>query len=72
MVMQEMAQPRATYVLTRGEYDKADRQRPVEREIPAVFGKLPADAPRNRLGLARWLVSADNPLLLRVQANRLF
>ena len=72
MVMQEMAAPRPTFVLMRGEYDKADKDRPIERELPAVFGKLPADAPRNRLGLARWMVGDGNPLLLRVQANRLF
>ena len=72
MVMQEAAEPRPTFVLIRGEYDKPDRERPVARELPSMFGKLPADAPRNRLGLARWLVSADNPLLLRVTVNRLW
>ncbi|MBM3974487.1 MAG: DUF1553 domain-containing protein [Planctomycetes bacterium] len=72
MVMQEMAAPRATFVLMRGEYDKADANRPVVRELPAMFGALPADAPRNRLGLARWLVGDGNPLLYRVHANRLF
>jgi hypothetical protein len=54
----------------RGEYDKPGR--PVARELPAVFGPLPAGLPRNRLGLARWLVSAENPLLLRVHVNRLW
>ncbi len=72
MVMQEAAQPRPTFVLTRGEYDKPDPARPVARELPAIFGTLPPGAESNRLGLARWLVSAQNPLLLRVQANRLW
>jgi hypothetical protein len=71
MVMAE-AEPRPTFVLMRGEYDKPDAQRPVARELPAMFGALPAEAPRNRLGLARWLVGADNPLFLRVQVNRLW
>ena len=72
MVMHEAEQPRATFVLTRGDYDKPDPQRPVQRDIPAVFGGLPAAAPRDRLGLARWLVSPDNPLVLRVAVNRLW
>ena len=72
MVMQEAESPRPTFVLTRGDYDKPDPKRPVQRDIPAVFGTLPADAPKNRLGLARWLVSEQNPLLLRVAVNRLW
>ena len=72
MVMHEAEQPRPTFVLLRGDYDKPDRNRPVARELPAMFGALPADAPRDRLGLARWLTSEQNPLLLRVAVNRLW
>ncbi|MCA8967551.1 MAG: DUF1553 domain-containing protein, partial [Planctomycetes bacterium] len=72
MVMQERAAMRETFVLTRGEYDHPDRQRPVGRAVPAMFGSLADDLPKNRLGLARWLVSEQNPLLLRVMANRLW
>jgi hypothetical protein len=71
MVMDE-GEPRATFVLQRGEYDKPDPERPVARELPAMFGPLPSDLPKNRLGLARWLVSPANPLLLRVHANRVW
>jgi hypothetical protein len=38
--------------------------------VPAVFGPLPEDQPPNRLGLARWLVSDENPLTARVIVNR--
>ncbi|MBL8736851.1 MAG: PSD1 domain-containing protein [Planctomycetes bacterium] len=72
MVMDELETPRETFVLLRGEYDKPDRTRPVRPELPAVFGSLPPDAPRNRLGLARWLVADDNPLVARVAVNRLW
>ena len=70
MVMQELAAPRKTFVLMRGEYDKADPTRPVQRGIPAALGKLPDGAPENRLGLAQWLVARDNPLVARVAVNR--
>ncbi len=72
MVMRQAKMPRQTYVLQRGEYDKPDKNRPVNPELPAMFGALPPGAPANRLGLASWLVSDDNPLLLRVAANRLW
>ena len=40
--------------------------------MPAVLGALPKDAPRNRLGLARWLVSREHPLVARVLVNRIW
>ena len=68
MVMQEMKQPRETHVLIRGQYDRPGDK--VEPGVPAAFPALPADAPHNRLGLARWLVSPDHPLTARVAVNR--
>jgi hypothetical protein len=68
MVMQELEGMRETFVLKRGAYDA-----PGERVFPAVPSALPAlpeGAPRNRLGLARWLVSKENPLTARVVVNR--
>ncbi|MFO0885895.1 MAG: DUF1553 domain-containing protein [Pirellulales bacterium] len=70
MVMQEAPQPTPTFVLTRGEYDKVDKNRPVSRRTPTVLGPMATDAPQNRLGLARWLVAKENPLLARVTVNR--
>ena len=57
-------------ILMRGAYDKPGAQ--VEAEVPAALGKLPADAPRNRLGLAKWLVSEANTLTARVTVNRMW
>ncbi|HEX5052782.1 MAG TPA: PSD1 and planctomycete cytochrome C domain-containing protein [Planctomycetota bacterium] len=72
MVMHEAAMPRATFVLQRGDYDKPDKTRPVSRELPQMFGELPPGAPHDRLGLAQWLVSAQDPLFARVAMNRLW
>lgn len=72
MVMSERDEVRETFVLSRGEYDKADPTRPVQRDVPAVLSPFPADAPRDRLGFARWLVAADNPLFARVAVNRVW
>ncbi|HVS17946.1 MAG TPA: PSD1 and planctomycete cytochrome C domain-containing protein [Planctomycetota bacterium] len=72
MVMRELAEPRATFVLTRGQYDKPDASRPVRRGVPAALGALAADAPADRLGLARWMVAPQNPLVARVAVNRLW
>ncbi len=57
-------------ILLRGAYDKKGEE--VKAEVPAALGKLPAAAPKNRLGLARWLVSEQNTLTARVTVNRMW
>ncbi|MDH3719761.1 MAG: DUF1553 domain-containing protein, partial [Planctomycetota bacterium] len=59
---------RTTHVMVKGNYLTHGEQ--VQPGVPAAFHALSADAPRNRLGLARWLMHADNPLTARVLVNR--
>src|SRR5262249_9481409 len=68
MVMEDMPQPRKTFLLSRGQYNKPSAE--VTAAVPAKLPPLPPGAPANRLGLARWLVSAENPLTARVTVNR--
>ena len=72
MVMKERAEPKPAFVLKRGQYDAPDTSRPAARGVPAALGALPEGAAANRLGLARWLVDAGNPLVARVTMNRLW
>jgi hypothetical protein len=68
MVMEERKEPRETFVLERGIYNKYGAK--VSPGLPAALPPLPKDAPNNRLGLARWLVDKNNPLTARVTVNR--
>ena len=68
MVMEEMAPPRDTFVLRRGEYDKRGER--VTPGVPASLPPFPTAEARNRLGFARWLVSPAYPLTARVAVNR--
>lgn len=70
LIMKEMDTPRQAYILDRGEYDKPLKDRPVQPGVPEAMGSLPESAPKNRLGLARWLVAPDQPLTARVTVNR--
>ena len=70
MVMQERETPRPTHILIRGQYDQKGER--VEPGTPACLPPFPAGAPRNRLGLAQWLVQPDHPLTARVAVNRLW
>jgi hypothetical protein len=68
MVMHEQRYPRKSYLLKRGAYDAPGEE--VSADVPGVMSAFPDDLPRNRLGLARWLLRAENPLLARVVVNR--
>jgi hypothetical protein len=62
--------PLTAVVRPRGEFTRQGEV--VETGVPAVLHPFPEGAPRNRLGLALWLVSRDNPLTARVQVNRMW
>ncbi len=68
MVLEDMPVSRKTFVLNRGQYDS-----PTEEVGPGTLRKVlvfAQDLPRNRLGLAHWLVDKNNPLTARVTVNR--
>jgi hypothetical protein len=69
-IMQEFAeaQRRETKVQLRGNWQNLGDV--VGPAVPAAFHPLPAEAPKNRLGLGQWLTSRDNPLTARVAVNR--
>ena len=68
MVMQEMEKPRDSFILVRGQYNAPGEK--VAPALPAALGPVPADAPQNRLALAKWLTDPRHPLMARVTANR--
>ncbi len=68
MVMKEMDTPRPTYLLDRGAYDAPKSQ--VHPNTPESVLTFSEGLPKNRLGLAQWLVSEENPLTARVTVNR--
>jgi hypothetical protein len=70
LVMQERTAEhrRKTFRHHRGEFTQPKEE--VEPNVMAFLPPLPANAPRDRLALARWLVSRDNPLVARVTVNR--
>jgi hypothetical protein len=67
-VMSERQGEPGAFILFRGDYDK--RRDPVKAETPKSLPVLPAALPRNRLGLAKWLLSKEHPLTTRVTVNR--
>ena len=70
-VMNERAdQMPFAHVLFRGAYDQ--RRQRVEANTPSILPPMKSDLPRNRLGLAKWLMDAEHPLTARVTVNRMW
>jgi len=69
-IMQEREEPRPTYVAKRGDF--MSRGEKVSPDVPDSLHEFSDDLPRNRLGLAKWLVDPDNPLVARTFVNRLW
>ncbi len=70
MVMRELEPPKTAYILARGEYNQ--RRDPVAPGVPEWLLPLPEGAPKNRLGVAKWLTDPKHPLTARVMVNRVW
>ncbi|MGE3311786.1 MAG: DUF1549 and DUF1553 domain-containing protein, partial [Limisphaerales bacterium] len=68
MVMQDRDKPRDTFVLVRGQYN--NRGEPVTMGVPEKLHPWNEEFPKNRLGLARWLLDPAHPLTARVAVNQ--
>lgn len=73
----DMEKPRDAFVMVRGQYDKPGDK--VEPGVPLEFSPLRTETGEpitgrraNRLDLARWFLSEDNPLTARVTVNRIW
>jgi hypothetical protein len=70
MVMDELDEPRTTYILDRGGYRNPIMDEAICMDVPAVLPPLPKGFENNRLALANWLVSEGQPMTARVTVNR--
>ncbi len=68
MVMDTLPSPRTTHILVRGAYNQTAEE--VTSGWPAIFERKEVPSDPDRLDLARWLVSPENPLTARVTVNR--
>lgn len=68
MVMDHLEEPRPTYILTRGNYMAPEEE--VFPDVPSILPGLPEGVKNDRLALANWIVSKENPLTARVTVNR--
>ena len=70
LIALEKSTPAYADVLKRGDYFA--RLERVEPAVPHFLPALPAGAPKNRRGLAEWLVAPEQPLMARVTVNRMW
>ena len=70
LVLQQRIQPRVTHLFKRG--DRLRLGETVEPQVPEVLNALNEGTPRNRLGLARWIVDRRSPTTARVFVNRVW
>lgn len=68
MVMQDAKRPPASHIMIRGDYTTPGDS--VETGVLSALHSLEPSLPRNRLGLAKWLMAPENPLTARVTVNR--
>ena len=61
---------RKTYLLMRGQYASPDKSKEILPDTPAFLPPMKEDLPKNRLGLAKWLLDKEHPLTARVTVNR--
>ncbi|WP_460967170.1 DUF1553 domain-containing protein [Spirosoma migulaei] len=59
---------RETHVFERGNWMVKGKR--VTPDVPKSFPAMDSNQPKNRLGLARWMVSREHPLTARVAVNR--
>jgi len=70
-ISQQTKEPRATHVLLRGDFKT--KGQPVQSKTPEVFPPLePREEAADRLDLARWIASPQNPLTARVAVNHIW
>lgn len=67
-IMVEKPEEPSAFILHRGEYDQ--RREQVKPDVPAILPPMDPALPKNRLGLAKWLMSPEHPLTARVTVNR--
>lgn len=70
LALSERTEPRTTRVFRRGDWQRLGDE--VSADVPKVLHGFPADAPRNRLGFAKWIVDDRSPTTARVIVNRVW